>query len=371
MKKINVSTAAMFLACPLVVISHFAFSAPDVEGRVMVDKSFYDGAHNNHEAGSEWQVRRARIGVEHEEGDWEASLEADFDNEANEVDVKNAKFTYVGWSFAEITLGKMKESFGLENKTSSLHISTMERSIVSDVFAPGRNMGVEVARGTQTHSLTVGAFNSSEDEYGLDGYALTGRATLSPINREGAIVHLGISATARDMQGESYEVNKAMEVNTADKIIETSEIEADSVETISLEGALVYKQFSLQSEWMGQNVSPVMSQDFGGDLEFNGYYLLASYFLTGESRVYDEGKFKRPDSARPGGAWELVARYSDIDLMDVAQGTSATSVLLGVNWYATEHMRAMMSASRIDVDGSDSEESGTGDSLSFRLQYEF
>lgn len=359
---------------PLIALSLFsvpASSDPEVAGRVMLDHALFDGAHNGHERGSEWQLRRARIGIEHEERDWEAELEVDFDNEDDTISVKNATLGYVGWAMANITVGKMKEPFGLENKTSSLDIATMERSIVTEVFSPGRNMGIELQRGATTHSWNLGVFQTSEDEDGLDGYALTGRATVSPINREGAIAHLGISGSARNMRGQAYEINAPMEVNVAEKVIETPEIVTDTIESASLEGALVYNQFSLQSEWMMQKVSPVASPEANRtSFQFDGHYVLASYFLTGESRIYDEGSFDRPESAREAGAWELVARYSSIDLTDIQQGTSATSIMLGVNWYATPHVRAMINLAQSDVKGSDSDESGSGDALSFRLQYE-
>lgn len=338
----------------------------------MIDSLFYDGAHNDHEPGSEWQARRARISIEHEEEFWEGELEVDFDNEDESIEVKDAKLAYTGWAIAEITVGKMKEPFSLENKTSSLDITTMERSVVTDTFSPGRNMGIELSRGAQTHSWSLGVFQTSEDEHGLDGYAITGRAALSPINRQGAVVHLGASGSARELQGETYEINEPMEVNTASKIIETPEVMADTTESISLEAALVYRQFSLQSEWMGQQVAPLAASEFpDGDIQFHGHYVLASYFLTGESRIYDEGSFDTPDANQSTGAWELVARHSSIDLMDMEQGTSATSTLVGVNWYATEHARVMVNLGRVDVEGSDNDESGTGDSLSFRLQYSF
>ena len=60
-----------------------------------------------------------------------------------------------------------------------------------------------------------------------------------------------------------------------------------------------------------------------GDPRFDGYYVTASWCLTGESRPYDRvtGSFgaispSTPFSLRRGGigAWEIAARYSHIDL---------------------------------------------------------
>jgi len=60
-----------------------------------------------------------------------------------------------------------------------------------------------------------------------------------------------------------------------------------------------------------------------GDPHFQGFYVMASWCLTGESRPYDRqlGAFgaivpAQPFSFKHGGrgAWELAARYSRIDL---------------------------------------------------------
>ena len=63
-----------------------------------------------------------------------------------------------------------------------------------------------------------------------------------------------------------------------------------------------------------------------GDPTFDGYYVQAGYFLTGEHRpyVFGRGGFGRvkpksifgKDDGR--GAWEIAARYSTLDLTDGA-----------------------------------------------------
>ncbi len=338
----------------------------------MLDYHLYEGVHNDNEPGSEWLIRRARLGVEHSEGNWEGALEVEFDNEERSVEIKNANLTYEGWETVKVAIGKMKEPFSLEKRTSSLDISTLERSMVTDWFSPGRSIGAVVTEERSGYNWSAGMFRASEDEHGLDTYAATGQAALSPVNRPGAVVHLGISASVRDLDGDAREANEPMEIPPGNKIIETPEISLDDVASFSLEGALVAGPWSLQAEWLTQKSSGYLGEAVTlQDYDFSGYYVLGSYFLTGESRVYDGGSFDRPDPLGTSGAWELVARYGQIDLTDVAGGTFAESVLVGVNWYINENAKVAANLSVADVEGSNSDESGRGEAFSLRWQYEF
>ncbi len=82
---------------------------------------------------------------------------------------------------------------------------------------------------------------------------------------------------------------------------------------------------------------------------FDGFYASASWFLTGESRSYDaaEGMFGRVipnhpfDWGRGGwGAWEVAARYSQVDLDDAGvHGGRLGMWMLGANWYPHSHVK--------------------------------
>ena len=94
-----------------------------------------------------------------------------------------------------------------------------------------------------------------------------------------------------------------------------------------------------------------VSRNNVSDLDFDGWYVKAGYFFTGESRHYKKGTFgdiKPKSNVGEGGigAWELGLRYSTLDLIDV-DGGEADSVILGLNGYATSTLR--FSANYIDV----------------------
>lgn len=363
----------LMLWCALVApaVAH-AEEGLDFRGRIMLDNTTFSGVHNEGERGSEWEVRRARFGMTHKSNnDWRFKMEFDIDHDDGEVSLTDGYVQYRGWDFAKLTVGRMKESFGLENSTSSLDISTMERSVVTEAFKPGRSYGAELANGSDKHSMAVGLFRASEDDKGFDGYALTGRFTYSPINTGTNVLHLGVSGSVRDMQETNYRINEPLEVNPADTIIKSREITADRVDKMSLEGAIVYNQLSLQGEWMANNIKEVSGAGRGGKVELSGHYFLASYFLTGESRLYNNGSFDGVKPSGPGGAWEFVARYSLIDLIDNNLGAWAETFLVGINYYASDHFRLMFNISWMDVVSSDPDEDGRGNSAGFRAQYSF
>jgi phosphate-selective porin OprO/OprP len=346
----------------------------DIGGAIQVDAAFFDGAHNDHARGSDYYVRRARLGLKHEsKKGWEGEFEIDIDAQEDTVGITDAYVRYTGWSFGEVTFGKMKEPFGLENLTGSKSINTIERSVVTESFKAGRNYGLMFSTFGDLYTVEFGGFQTSKDEYGLDGYALTGRGVFHPINTETHLVHLGVSLSNRDMQGSEHRINEALEVEPAASVIESRRIRTDSIDQYSLEAAYKFKAFSIQTEWMEQTLKQYASggAEPGPDITYSGYYVLASYFLTGESRSYKKGSFggTKPNSER--GAWELVARYSDIDLGDTASDVRANNLLIGVNYYATGRMRLMLNYAKADIESPKEDENGSGESIIFRAQYAF
>jgi len=85
---------------------------------------------------------------------------------------------------------------------------------------------------------------------------------------------------------------------------------------------------------------------------FRGWYVEASWFLTGEIAHYREGKFIRPNISSDHGAWELAARFSTIDLNDLdVEGGTEKNLSFGVNWYSKTHWRFMGNLIKVWSDG--------------------
>jgi phosphate-selective porin OprO and OprP len=141
-----------------------------------------------------------------------------------------------------------------------------------------------------------------------------------------------------------------------------------------------YGPFSVQGEYMAMhyNRNPALLTFFnsfgnhapgGTKINFNGYYVYATWYLTGESRAeayitYPEEinqpaewrqiKILNPVRAGGWGAWELAARFSEINLNDGTigfaqpvgtlpniQGGRQADFTLGLNWYPDVGIRFM------------------------------
>jgi phosphate-selective porin OprO/OprP len=75
---------------------------------------------------------------------------------------------------------------------------------------------------------------------------------------------------------------------------------------------------------------------------FWGTYLAVSYVLTGEHRPYDKkvAYARRLLPQSKWGAWELVGRYSHVDVSDrLVDGGIFDRETVGINWWATRRWK--------------------------------
>jgi phosphate-selective porin OprO and OprP len=285
---------------------------------------------------------------------------------------------YLGTSlyeFANIRVGHFKESFGLEQMTSSNNITFVERA-VSDVFAPGYNTGVGLGNHTANgrFTWTAGIFRDADDQGRVQessGYGVTGRVTGLPFYRDKgeSLVHLGLSVTHRT--GDEMRLRQRPESSFAPQVVDTGVLAVEDQTVLGAEVAWVRGRVSLQGEYVIADVS----SDAHDDPSFSGFYGMLSVFLTGERRPYrtSAGTF---DRVRPkqnfgqggGGAWELAARASSLDLDDgPVDGGQVDNLTGGVNWYLNPNMRVMLNYVHSYVESAD----GDIDSVLLRFQATF
>jgi len=105
------------------------------------------------------------------------------------------------------------------------------------------------------------------------------------------------------------------------------------------------------------------------DVEFDGYYLQAAYTITGETRPYKKGKFKRVSPKGDMGAVEVVAKYEDGDATFGNQSGEYDVITLGVNWYVNKSVRLSLNYLDADVDTDSADDDGSA--VSLRAQYAF
>ncbi len=344
-------------------------TATEINAAFMFDYSLSDGnTRNSLENSSQFnsEIRRARLDLKHRlNNDWSTKLQISYDEEESSSEMGDAYIRYKGWQNLQLTMGKFKEPFGLENMTSSKNTTFLERSMASNGFGPGKNKGfmLSATPGDTTWSFAFVDLEAEEDDSAP--YAVTARTTWSAISSSQQTLHLGLSGSLRILDGEEFEIDEHAELHTLEKVIESGEIATDQLQLSAIEMAWVDGPFSLQSEYM---IADLQAVDSSENVMMDGYYLQASYFLTGESRAYKNGAFSTIKPKSKEGAWELTLRYSVLDTTQATDGSELQTTTLGVNYYYDKNIRLMgnliHSQSSTQVNGSD-----TGNGAAFRIQY--
>ncbi|WP_438970314.1 OprO/OprP family phosphate-selective porin [Methylophaga sp.] len=322
-----------------------------IGGRVQADAAAYGG---EPDMGDGTEIRRARLYLQGTMyNDWGYKLQYDFVNSGN-TGIKDAYLSYKGFDNLELKAGNFKDPFSLQEQTSSKFISFMERGLPS-TFAAGRHIGVMASKANKHWTLAGGLFGDTVSKKGGaedEGWGLGTRATWAPVNDKTKVIHLGLGLNYRETGGanEAQFKQQAESHLSGISIVDTNVIAAvNDFYKVGAEIATVQGPFSAQAEYITTSVN----RDAGKDLDFNGWYAQAGYFLTGESRNYKNGKFggisPKANVGEGGiGAWEMALRYSTVDLSDAEiDGGEADSVTLGLNWYPSPTLR--FSANYVDV----------------------
>ena len=330
---------------------------------------FWDAEDNEDARQTHSELRRAFLNIRAKiADDWKTKLQFDFAEDDATDNVKDAYVEYGGWRMMDILIGQDKEPFGLEAMTSSKNLSFIERSMVSDAFRPGRNLGISLKGDMENLIWQMGVYQAQEREDDGDTYAVTGRLTVVPWNTDTGFFHLGMSGSHRDLDGEEFEIKKSAEIHTADNIVYSDEIDTDHLILYGLETAGCVGPFSFQAEYMQTEVNAVEGDD---DATFDGHSLSASWFLTGETRSFKNGVWRRVKPEAAYGAWELVTRYSSLDAAENGQGTSADAYTLGLNWHINSNVRLMTDYMYLWLTEESTDAETTGAAVSCRIQCVF
>lgn len=334
-----------------------------VGGFAQFDAGMFGDDKKDHPDGT--QIRRARLNVSGTIAkDFNYKIENDFGLGTSVI--TDAFIEYTGFAPVSLMVGQFKEPFGLETLTSDLFTTFIERSSIF-AFAPDRQLGAQVSTYGDSPlgawTVAAGGFGanstvSSTDDESKDA---TARLTLAPIASATEVLHFGVAGSYRvpDRASNAMRFQSRPESRlTSAQLVDTGSItNVDNTKLLGLEAAAVWGPFSLQSEYM---LADVNRKTGLADQTFDGYYVEASYFLTGESRNYvaKQGKFDRVKpkgnfnpSEGNWGAWQVSARYSDLDLNDsVIAGGDMKDVTLGLRWIPHPNLSFMLNYIKVNTD---------------------
>jgi phosphate-selective porin OprO/OprP len=336
-------------------------------GRIMADYHVVDS--DVTPIDTEGAFRRARLGMQgrlwkH----WVWKLEYDFANGV--ADLKDGyvgyedKYAGGGWN---IKAGQHHIPFGLATMSSSKYLTLLERPLLADdVLQPARHLGISgFVNGGEMWTFQAGVFGANEGGGGNDpGPGTTGtfedlsvaaRGTINPyIKDKTHLTHLGGAVWYRDPNDTEVRVRQRPGVirSSDSRFLDTGALTGviDDILAYNAEAVLVWGPFHLQGEYTRWDVeSKGALFNSGNEVTWDGYYVDASYFLTGESMNFktSEGLFSgvKPKGVvgKGGiGAWQVAARYDVLDLNDggFLRGKER-DVRVGVKWYPTSTLNFM------------------------------
>ena len=246
---------------------------------------------------------------------------------------------------ASLSVGKTRETISISRLSSLIYLpSQQERASVADALLPSRNVGITINSNFAKERMTwaAGVFNNwfeTNRSISDNPTVFTGRITALPYQSEDEsnLVHLGIAGRySNAAAGIRYKTKT--EIFSGPVSVDTDLIDdAESTFHYGLELALRKGPFILVSEYIQSNVR---SSTFN-DPVFKGYYIVASYTITGEIRSYNKrggvfNKVKVANGINTGGWGELevYSRWSSVDMTDQSiDGGEMNTFSVGINWY--------------------------------------
>jgi phosphate-selective porin len=284
-------------------------------------------------------------------------------------------------TFGKLTVGKTKETMGMEVLMAGTATPMMERAAVLSAFVPTRDVGIKLANSflDQRATWSVGVFNNwfaTDNSFNANGSTISARLSGLPLYNDNGreLIHLGASFRYVQAENDSVRYRSRPEVNTAPYFVDTGSFVSDHSDILGLEAGWVEGPFTLYGEYLFNWVDSSST----GNPFFSGYYVTASYLLTGEVRPYNRssGLFGKVVPLHPfnfhgeWGAWEIAARFSEVDLNDAeVQGGQFERTSLGVNWHLTEQWRWSFNYGYTDFNRNGT--TGHAQFFQTRVQWEF
>ena len=350
-------------------------------------------------------ARRARIGILGKfAGDWNYELTYDLGGTTDTVNstetkpiasgLNHAYVSYNGFRPVGIDLGYLDVPHTLGESMSSNDILFLERPAIVDVVngiaagdarsAFGVHGNTDRAWGGLYLTGPASGANHSDGEQ-IGGIA---RATYQVLQNDDYTFHVGVDGqhlfsanraggaqTLTLSDQPELRVDPTTFISTFTSTSTTGGLFVKDASTYGGELAGSYKSLYAAGEIYGINVAqdlnPANNTIPTPNLNFWGGYLEGGWTITGEHRKYDRqtGAYggitpEHPLSLKDGGfgAFEVVARYSYVDLNDLTTfGTKAATTggtfggtqtigSVGLNWYPNSNVRLMFDYIHADID---------------------
>jgi phosphate-selective porin OprO/OprP len=316
--------------------------------------------------------------------DWSYNFTYDFGGNGTEKSgyIYTASLEYDGLKPFVLRIGAFAPPEGLEDATGSGDLIFLERPATADTArnvagAPGRDAVMVAAQGDNYLAALSYTGNKAGDSGTFDEQqALVGRLAWLAVNQgnfhwlldaDGTYVFKLPDAVANAVNNPanhlfSFSNGPELAID-ATKTVNTGTIDASKVNIWSLETAANWNSLYGQAGYFHYSVTRRASAL--PNPGFKGWYVQGAYALTGETKRYDPStaSFRQLSPSAPLGeggigAWELAARYSNLDLNYLPLVAASAGGIgggnqnvwtLGLNWYPTSGIRFALDYDNIRV----------------------
>ena len=320
-------------------------------GRLMFDAGFTNAPDSTGASdGFGNEVRRARLGASGDmPGGFGYKFEVDF--AGNEISVADAILSYENGPI-EIAIGQHNNFQSLEELTSSLHTTFIERAAFTDAFGFERRLGASITYARGDVLAQAGVFTDNLEDTDSKNRGADARIVFMPKAGDTQL-HFGGSFHYNDLDDPAAQLRyrqRPLVHFTSQRFIDTRSMGADSETGYGLEAAAIAGRFHAAAEGYWQSVDMPGVAD---DPSFFGGYVEAGLFLTDDTRGYKGGKFDRTKPSSPVGeggigSVQFTLRYDHLDLNDAGiVGGRQAGYFAALVWKPTDYTALMLNYGRL------------------------
>ena len=320
-------------------------------GRLMFDAGFTNAPDSTGASdGFGNEVRRARLGASGDmPGGFGYKFEVDF--AGNEISVADAILSYENGPI-EIAIGQHNNFQSLEELTSSLHTTFIERAAFTDAFGFERRLGASITYARGDVLAQAGVFTDNLEDTDSKNRGADARIVFMPKAGDTQL-HFGGSFHYNDLDDPAAQLRyrqRPLVHFTTQRFIDTRSMGADSETGYGLEAAAIAGRFHAVAEGYWQSVDMPGVAD---DPTFFGGYFEAGVFLTDDKRGYKGGKFDRTKPSGPVGeggigSVQFTLRYDHLDLNDAGiVGGRQAGYFAALVWKPTDYTALMLNYGRL------------------------
>ncbi|MEC8836832.1 MAG: porin [Pseudomonadota bacterium] len=320
-------------------------------GRLMFDAGFTNAPDSTGASdGFGNEVRRARLGASGDmPGGFGYKFEVDF--AGNDISVADAILSYENGPI-EIAIGQHNNFQSLEELTSSLHTTFIERAAFTDAFGFERRLGASITYARGDVLAQAGVFTDNLEDTDSKNRGADARIVFMPKAGDTQL-HFGGSFHYNDLDDPAAQLRyrqRPLVHFTSQRFIDTRSMGANSETGYGLEAAAIAGRFHAAAEGYWQSVDIPGVAD---DPSFFGGYVEAGVFLTDDTRGYKGGKFDRTKPSSPVGeggigSVQFTLRYDHLDLNDAGiVGGRQAGYFAALVWKPTDYTALMLNYGRL------------------------